>query len=106
MVSLDTVQAGSANLSAACIVSSSERRRKAGSKVEPDTISSSARVRRWNAASLSRTVATLPIALSPDRLPVGALIFAKLGQDELLLTALAEAEDLRGEFPLPVMPSR
>jgi Asp-tRNA(Asn)/Glu-tRNA(Gln) amidotransferase A subunit family amidase len=51
-------------------------------------------------------VATLPIALSPDRLPVGALILANLGQDELLLAALVEAEDLRGEFPLPVMPSR
>ena len=46
-------------------------------------------------------VATLPVALTPDGLPVGALVFAKHGQDELLLAALAEAEGLRGPFPPP-----
>ncbi len=51
-------------------------------------------------------VATLPVALSPDGLPVGALVFAGHGRDELLLAVLAEAERLRGPFPLPpVRPS-
>lgn len=44
-------------------------------------------------------VATLPMRLSADRLPVGALAFAGFGQDNLLLEALAEAEALRGPFP-------
>jgi len=43
--------------------------------------------------------ATLPMLLSADGLPVGALAFAGYGQDELLLAALAEAEALRGPFP-------
>ncbi len=51
-------------------------------------------------------VATLPVALTADRLPVGALVFAKLGHDELLLAALAEAERLRGPFPPPAISSR
>lgn len=45
--------------------------------------------------------ATLPVALTPDGLPLGALVFAKFGRDELLLTTLAQAEDLRGPFPAP-----
>lgn len=52
-------------------------------------------------------VATLPVALTTEGLPVGALAFAKPGHDELLLAALAQAEDLRGPFPAPpVMSSR
>ncbi|MCV2866904.1 amidase [Albidovulum sediminicola] len=51
-------------------------------------------------------VATLPISLTKERLPVGALIFSRFGEDELLLSALAEAEALRGPFPLPFTPSR
>lgn len=43
-------------------------------------------------------VATLPVALSPDDLPVGALAFARPGHDELLLSALAQVEALRGPF--------
>lgn len=51
-------------------------------------------------------VATLPVALSDDGLPLGALVFARFGQDEVLLAALAEAETLRGPFPSPpLMPS-
>jgi Asp-tRNA(Asn)/Glu-tRNA(Gln) amidotransferase A subunit family amidase len=46
-------------------------------------------------------VATLPMRLSVDGLPLGALVFARLGQDGLLLSALAEAERLRGAFPEP-----
>lgn len=46
-------------------------------------------------------VATLPVALTTDGLPIGALVFAKFGHDELLLTALAQAETLRGPFPAP-----
>ena len=45
--------------------------------------------------------ATLPIALTPDGLPVGAVVFAKFGCDELLLTTLVQAEKLRGPFPSP-----
>ena len=44
-------------------------------------------------------VATLPMGLSADGLPVGALAFAGFGRDDLLLAALAEAEALRGPFP-------
>lgn len=46
-------------------------------------------------------VATLPVRLTADGLPVGALIFAKFGQDDLLLAALAQAEGRRGSFPSP-----
>lgn len=46
-------------------------------------------------------VATLPVALTAGRLPVGALVFAGHGHDGLLLAALAEAERLRGPFPPP-----
>lgn len=46
-------------------------------------------------------VATLPVALTPEGLPVGALVFAKFGHDELLLAALAQAEERRGPFPSP-----
>lgn len=45
-------------------------------------------------------VATLPMHLAPGGLPVGALVFAKFGCDALLLSALAEAAILRGEFPI------
>lgn len=46
-------------------------------------------------------VATLPVTLTADHLPVGALVFAKFGHDEMLLAALARAEELRGAFPSP-----
>ncbi|MBS0563039.1 MAG: amidase [Proteobacteria bacterium] len=51
-------------------------------------------------------VATLPVGLTPDRLPVGALVFAKPGCDELLLAALARAEALRGPLPFAPIPPR
>lgn len=52
-------------------------------------------------------VATLPMGLSADGLPVGALVFAGFGRDNLLLDALAEAEALRGPFPaVPFNPIR
>lgn len=52
-------------------------------------------------------VATLPMMLSPEGLPFGALVFANFGQDRLLLAALAEAEKLRGPFPVaPPIPAR
>lgn len=44
-------------------------------------------------------VATLPVRLNGQRLPVGALIFANPGQDELLLSAMAEAEAMGGTLP-------
>lgn len=51
--------------------------------------------------------ATLPVGLTAEGLPVGALVFAKFGRDELLLSALAQAEEWRGPFPsAPVMSSR
>ncbi len=43
-------------------------------------------------------VATLPVRLTADGLPVGALAFAKFGQDELLLSALMQAEAALGPF--------
>lgn len=46
-------------------------------------------------------VATLPMRLTAGGLPVGALVFANFGRDEMLLAALAEAEALRGPFPAP-----
>lgn len=46
-------------------------------------------------------VATMPVAVTSEGLPVGALVFAKFGHDELLLKALAQAEMLRGPFPAP-----
>lgn len=51
-------------------------------------------------------VATLPAGLDPDGLPVGALVFARPGCDELLLAALARAEALRGPLPSPPIPPR
>jgi Asp-tRNA(Asn)/Glu-tRNA(Gln) amidotransferase A subunit family amidase len=52
-------------------------------------------------------VATLPVRLSDKGLPLGALIFANFGQDGLLLSALAEAERLRGAFPFaPIITAR
>lgn len=52
-------------------------------------------------------VATLPMRLSSEGLPLGALVFANFGQDRLLLAALAEAEHLRGAFPAaPPIPAR
>lgn len=52
-------------------------------------------------------VATLPMGLSADGLPVGALAFAGFGRDSLLLEALTEAEALRGPFPaVPLTPTR
>ena len=56
-------------------------------------------------ANLTRCpVATLPMHMTPDGLPVGALVFAKFCHDDLLLAALAEAERLRGPFPAPPRP--
>ncbi|WP_347309893.1 amidase [Defluviimonas sp. SAOS-178_SWC] len=49
--------------------------------------------------------ATLPVALTDDGLPVGALVFAKSGCDEVLLASLTQAEDLRGPFPPPQVTS-
>jgi Asp-tRNA(Asn)/Glu-tRNA(Gln) amidotransferase A subunit family amidase len=50
--------------------------------------------------------ATLPVRLTADGLPVGALVFAKFGQDELLLSALAQAEDMLGTFTPPLKSPR
>lgn len=46
-------------------------------------------------------VATLPVRVTAEGLPAGALVFANRGRDEVLLAALAEAEVLRGAFPGP-----
>lgn len=51
-------------------------------------------------------VATLPVRLTADGLPVGALVFAKFGQDELLLSALEQAEDMLGTFAPPLKSPR
>lgn len=52
-------------------------------------------------------VATLPVRLSSEGLPLGALVFARFGQDRLLLDTLAEAERIRGAFPAaPPIPTR
>lgn len=46
-------------------------------------------------------VATLPMRLTAEGLPVGALVFASFGRDDLLLSILARAEQMRGAFPSP-----
>lgn len=52
-------------------------------------------------------VATVPMRVSPDGLPLGALVFAGFGRDKLLLSTLAEAERWRGPFPsAPINPAR
>lgn len=47
-------------------------------------------------------VATLPVRLTADGLPVGALVFAKFGRDELMLLALKRAEVMLGSFTPPL----
>ncbi|WP_054008900.1 amidase [Cypionkella psychrotolerans] len=51
-------------------------------------------------------VATLPVRLTSCGLPVGALVFAKFGHDELLLSALKQAEDTLGPFTPGLKSSR
>jgi len=50
--------------------------------------------------------ATLPARLTADGLPVGALVFAKVGQDEMLLSALVQAEEMLGTFTPPLKSPR
>ena len=50
-------------------------------------------------------VATLPVRLPDGGLPVGALLFANPGQEALLLSALAQAETLRGPLAPPLLTS-
>ena len=48
-------------------------------------------------------VATLPVRLTVDGLPVGALVFARFGEDELLLSTLKQAEAMLGPFAPPII---
>lgn len=51
-------------------------------------------------------VATLPVRLTSCGLPVGALAFARFGEDELLLSALKQAEGTLGPFTPGLKSSR
>lgn len=77
--------------------------RIAGQAVRPDWPSYAPFNMLGNLSGLP--VATLPVRLTDGGLPVGALFFANPGQEALLLSALAEAERLRGPFAPPPLTS-
>jgi Asp-tRNA(Asn)/Glu-tRNA(Gln) amidotransferase A subunit family amidase len=77
--------------------------RIAGQAVRPDWPSYAPVNMLGNLSGLP--VATLPVRLTAAGLPVGALVFANPGQEVLLLSALAEAETLRGPLALPPLTS-
>ena len=77
--------------------------RIAGQPVRPDWPSYAPFNMLGNLSGLP--VATLPVRLTDGGLPVGALLFANPGQEALLLSALAQAETLRGPLAPPLLTS-